>query len=75
MFLMHLFLKSKVSKDTSEYTVQIHYKHQRKGRKNMASMHLFLKWKDISEYTIHLHYKYQRKGRKSRKMQENHEDT
>ena len=81
---MHLFLRSKESKDSSKYTVQIHYKHQRKGRKsrkNTASMHLFSiilkskESKDISEYTIHLHYKYQRKGRKSRKMQENHEDT
>ena len=34
MFLMHLFLKSKESKDMSEYTVQIHYKHQRKGQKS-----------------------------------------
>ena len=64
---MQLFLKSKESKDSSKYTVQIHYKHQRKGRKsrkNMVSMHLFRKSKeskDISEYTIHLHYKYQRR--------------
>ena len=75
LFLMHLFLKSKESKYMSRYTVQIHYKYQRKGRKNTASMHLFLKSKDMSKYTVQIHYKYQRKGRKSRKIQENHLNT